>query len=44
MYSPQPPIDEVDSKATLADVIAALNTVIRRLNEMWYPEDGSNDA
>lgn len=40
MKPPEVPISELDSKATLTDVVAALNQVIRAINHMWHtPED-----
>lgn len=41
MVFPETPITELDSKATQADIIAKINEVIRAINGMWNPADGT---
>jgi len=41
MKAPATPIQELDSKATLPEVVAKINELIRVMNSMWNPEDGT---
>jgi len=41
MKAPETPIAELDSKATLAEVVAKVNELIRVVNSMWNPADGT---
>ena len=41
MKIPETPITQLDSRATLEDVIAKLNELIRAVNGMWNPDDGT---
>ena len=33
------PINPLPEKATITEIVAKLNTVIQRINAMWYPEE-----
>lgn len=41
MKIPETPITELATSATLAEVIDKVNEVIRALNGMWNPDDGT---
>ena len=41
MIYPETPISELDSKATQAEIIGKINDVIRAINGMWNPADGT---
>lgn len=41
MIIPETPIEELNSKASLSDVIAKVNEIVRAINQMWNPEDGA---
>lgn len=43
MKVPETPISELNTKASLAEVIAKVNEIARALNGMWNPEDGSTE-
>jgi len=43
MKIPDTPITELDSRATLEDIIAKINELVRALNDMWNPDDGSQE-
>jgi hypothetical protein len=41
MIFPETPIEELRDTATAADIVAKINEVIRAINGMWNPADGS---
>ena len=42
MIVPDTPLNELPNDATAAQVIAKVNEIIRAINDMWNPVDGSD--
>jgi len=41
MKVPETPITELNTNATTAEVVAKVNEIVRAINSMWNPEDGT---
>jgi|DEB0MinimDraft_6_1074348.scaffolds.fasta_scaffold136471_2 hypothetical protein len=42
MIVPDTPLNELPDDATAAQMIAKVNEIIRAINDMWNPADGSD--
>jgi len=42
MAHEQEPLQPLDERATMEQIIAEINEIIERINHMWYPQDGSH--
>jgi len=43
MLVPETPITELPANASQAEVIAKINEIVKAINTMWNPEDGTRE-